>query len=162
MSTVDEIVEFVGEVLEKRFVEIDPNAVERGFFMPFDGYGLRIDISEQTDDYLKSYAAEMDIPADVTVKLMLFICREIEPTPEFFEYATLELPTLTDYMPWIFETDDSENLSLGCFCVLPGDTLNEYLLLLTIEALLQDGLRVGEAVVSQFDAVWQFDMDEDE
>ena len=102
MATVDEIVEFVGEVLEKRFVEIDPNLVERGFFIPFDGFGLRIDIAEQTDDYLKSFAAEMDIPAEVTVKLVLFICREIEPTPEFFEYAALELPNLTDYMPWIF------------------------------------------------------------
>ena len=162
MATVDEIVEFVGEVIEKRFVEIDPNLVERGFFIPFDGYGLRIDIAEQTDDYLKSFAAEMDIPAEVTVKLVLFICREIEPTPEFFEYAALELPNLTDYMPWIFETDDSENLSLASYCVLPGDTLNEYLLLLTIESLIQDGLRVGEAVVSEFDAIWQFEMSDDE
>ena len=162
MSALEDVTEFIGETLAKRFEIIDANTVEGGFYVPLYGSGLRIDVSALTDEHLIEFAEEMDIPAEVRVVLNFFICKGIERSEEFFEFCAIDMPALTDYMPWVYEEDDAETLGVGLFCALPGESLNEYQFLLTVEGLLKDGFKVASALIENFDAEWMFEVSEDD
>ena len=130
-----------------------------GFEIPFESYYMKVTFGEYTEEEQIKWRSERGLPLTF-ISITSYVCDRINPSADFYEYISVELPQKILCQHWVAKDNNHEGMVFyALYNRIAGDSADPNEIKYAILNANWDSNTAGEALKDKFGAKWLWEKD---